>query len=116
MGHHRQKRHNRRFGKAYTEWACILGFVTVAILIAGGPMGENASSSIQTTASGIGNPSELINNPIFRGNSGSTASGGSGSSTKGNNGLGNGYDPQPPGNPPVNDGEGTSPGNPGNRR
>ena len=32
---------------------------------------------------------------------------------KGNNGVGNGLDPQPPGNPPINDGEGTSPGNPG---
>jgi len=35
---------------------------------------------------------------------------------KGNNGVGNGVDPQPPGNPPVNDGPGTGPGNPGNRR
>ena len=35
--------------------------------------------------------------------------------TKGNNGVGNGVDPQPPGNPPVNDGPGTSPGNPGNK-
>ncbi|MBC8247227.1 MAG: choice-of-anchor L domain-containing protein [Deltaproteobacteria bacterium] len=35
--------------------------------------------------------------------------------TKGNNGVGNGADPQPPGNPPINDGEGTSPGNPGNK-
>ena len=34
---------------------------------------------------------------------------------KGNNGVGNGVDPQPPGNPPVNDGPGTSPGNPGNK-
>jgi hypothetical protein len=34
---------------------------------------------------------------------------------KGNNGVGNGVDPQPPGNPPVNDGPGTSPGHPGNR-
>ena len=33
----------------------------------------------------------------------------------GNNGVGNGIDPQPPGNPPVNDGPGTGPGNPGNR-
>ncbi|RJR51575.1 MAG: hypothetical protein C4576_03520, partial [Desulfobacteraceae bacterium] len=33
---------------------------------------------------------------------------------KGNNGVGNGLDPQPPGNPPINDGYGTSPGNPGN--
>ena len=37
------------------------------------------------------------------------------SPTKGNNGVGNGLDPQPPGNPPVNDGLGTSPGNPGNK-
>lgn len=35
-------------------------------------------------------------------------------SAKGNNGVGNGLDPQPPGNPPINDGPGTSPGNPGN--
>lgn len=36
-------------------------------------------------------------------------------SAKGNNGVGNGLDPQPPGNPPINDGPGTGPGNPGNR-
>jgi hypothetical protein len=29
--------------------------------------------------------------------------------------VGNGEDPQPPGDPPVNDGEDTGPGNPGNR-
>lgn len=33
----------------------------------------------------------------------------------GNNGVGNGLDPQPPGNPPINDGPGTGPGNPGNQ-
>lgn len=37
------------------------------------------------------------------------------SPTHGNNGVGNGQDPQPPGNPPINDGPGTGPGNPGNR-
>jgi hypothetical protein len=37
------------------------------------------------------------------------------SPVKGNNGVGNGEDPQPPGNPRINDGPGTSPGNPGNR-
>jgi SdrD B-like domain len=36
-------------------------------------------------------------------------------SPKGNNGVGNGLDSQPPGNPPVNDGEGTSPGTPGHQ-
>ncbi len=34
---------------------------------------------------------------------------------KGNNGVGNGIDPPPPGNPPINDGPGTGPGRPGNR-
>ena len=34
---------------------------------------------------------------------------------KGNNGVGNGLDPQPRGNPPVNDGPGTTPGSPGNQ-
>ena len=36
-------------------------------------------------------------------------------SGKGNNGVGNGLDGQPPGNPPINDGSGTGPGRPGNR-
>jgi len=35
---------------------------------------------------------------------------------KGNNGVGNGVDPQPPGNPKPNDLPGTSPGNPGNKQ
>jgi len=34
---------------------------------------------------------------------------------KGDNGVGNGEDPQPRRNPPVNDGPGTGPGNPGAR-
>ena len=38
-----------------------------------------------------------------------------GGDPKGNNGVGNGYDPQPPGNPPINDGPGTGPGEPGNQ-
>lgn len=41
--------------------------------------------------------------------------GGGGGGPKGNNGVGNGLDPQPPGNPPINDGPGTGPGNPGLR-
>jgi hypothetical protein len=43
------------------------------------------------------------------------SAGGGGGSTSGNNGVGNGMDPQPPGNPPINDGAGTSPGNPAAR-
>jgi hypothetical protein len=48
-------------------------------------------------------------------NSSAVAASGGGGGPFGNNGVGNGYDPQPPGNPPVNDGVGTGPGNPGNR-
>jgi hypothetical protein len=44
------------------------------------------------------------------------ASHGSSKPVKGNNGVGNGEDPQPPGNPRVNDGAGTGPGHPGQRR
>lgn len=44
-----------------------------------------------------------------------SARGGSHGGHRGNNGVGNGFDPQPPGNPPINDGVGTFPGNPGNR-
>jgi hypothetical protein len=44
------------------------------------------------------------------------ASGGGGGTVHGNNGVGNGYDPQPPGNPPPNDtGPNMGPGNPDNR-
>jgi len=39
------------------------------------------------------------------------AGSGSGRAENGNNGIGNGVDPQPPGNPPVNDGPGAEPGN-----
>ncbi|WP_428269686.1 hypothetical protein [Haliangium sp.] len=41
--------------------------------------------------------------------------GGSDGGERGNNGVGNGEDPQPRGDPPVNEGPGTGPGEPGNR-
>jgi len=37
------------------------------------------------------------------------------SGQQGNNGVGNGVDPQPPGNPPINDPPGSGPGNPAAR-
>ncbi len=40
---------------------------------------------------------------------------GRGDKEHGNNGVGNGQDPQPPGKPPVNDDAGTGPGRPGNK-
>ena len=43
----------------------------------------------------------------------SFAGSGSGQAEHGNNGVGNGQDPQPPGNPPINDGIGSGPGSPG---
>lgn len=46
---------------------------------------------------------------------GSNQEAGYGDSDKANNGLGNGRDPAPPGNPRLNDGPNTSPGHPGTR-
>ncbi|HLF94806.1 MAG TPA: hypothetical protein VJB14_15175 [Planctomycetota bacterium] len=46
---------------------------------------------------------------------GGAKEGGAKDGRKGNNGVGNGQDPPPPGKPPVNDGPGTRPGNPGNK-
>jgi hypothetical protein len=43
------------------------------------------------------------------------ASSSKGPRTRGDNGVGNGLDLQPPGNPPINDDTGTGPGNPGNK-
>ena len=37
------------------------------------------------------------------------------SAQQGNNGVGNGVDPQPPGNPPINDPPGSGPGTPAAR-
>ena len=50
-----------------------------------------------------------------KGNQGGNNNDNNGDKPKGNNGVGNGEDGQPPGEPPINDGEGTSPGNPGNK-
>ncbi len=46
---------------------------------------------------------------------GNQGNGNNGNKVKGNNGVGNGIDAQPRGNPPINDGKGTSKGNPGNK-
>lgn len=43
------------------------------------------------------------------------AGSGSGRAEKGNNGVGNSQDPQPPGNPPLNDGPASGSGNPGRK-
>lgn len=44
-----------------------------------------------------------------------SSTGGTPERPKGNNGVGNGLDGQPPGNPKVNDGPGTGPGSPGDK-
>ncbi|WP_420208311.1 vWA domain-containing protein [Candidatus Electronema sp. JC] len=78
---------------------------TLTVADSGG-VGDNIIwTIIATDPSGNATTAEghvLVANP---GSSGETA----------NNGVGNGQDPQPPGNPPVNDGQGTSPGNPGRK-
>jgi hypothetical protein len=85
----------------------------------GGTTGGNVITNIsipQGQGSGAYNFGEVVHGPSAP----SDSSGNNGNHygqnrTKGNNGVGNGLDPQPPGNPPINDGAGTSPGSPGNR-
>ena len=91
--------HRNRRGLAIPEWFCILGLVTVALCAVLFSFGHLLSDDLNTTAEGIGDPSTLLGQI----------------STRGNNGVGNGEDPQPPGDPPINDGPGTGPGNPGNK-
>ena len=87
--------------------SCVVGLSgdTITITDSGG-VGDNIVWTIVATdQSGNTTTAEghvLVENP---GRSGE----------KGNNGVGNGEDPQPRGNPPINDGPGTSPGNPGNK-
>lgn len=71
-------------------------------------------------AEGPGNPATSVGGPPNSGWPGMPGDWGppelpGNSGPHGNNGVGNGIDPQPPGNPPVNDGPGTGPGNPGRR-
>ncbi len=78
-------------------------------------VGESASTSGpdgggQAAASG---ESSGAGDPGNQGG-GQVAATGQGGGGNGNNGVGNGDDPQPPGDPQVNDGQGTGPGNPGN--
>jgi hypothetical protein len=56
-------------------------------------------------------PADKASDPSFAPNDDESE----GDEAKGNNGVGNGQDPQPPGDPPINDGPGTSPGAPGNK-
>ena len=112
MQHYPYNRRNRR-GLAIPEWCCILGFVALVLFAVGGSLGDFLQTDLDATADGLANPDELLSHPMFRDRSGDQDEGQS--KPKGNNGVGNGEDPQPPGNPPINDGPGTGPGNPGNR-
>ena len=84
---------------------------------------EDSSDSTETgdgTTYGTGDSGSNSNNGNGNGNNGNgngntNSEGDSTGGTNGNNGVGNGEDPPPPGNPPVNDGAGTGPGNPGNQ-
>jgi hypothetical protein len=87
--------------------SCVVGLSgdTITISDSGGVGNNIVWTIVATDQSGNTTTAEgrvLVENP---GKSGE----------KGNNGVGNGTDPQPPGNPPINDGPGTSPGNPGNK-
>ena len=86
----------------------------------GGNTGHNVITGIsivQGQGSGAYNFAQVVHTPNKApdtpGNNGNHNGQNKERPEKGNNGVGNGLDAQPPGNPPVNDGTGTSPGSPG---
>lgn len=108
------KRHQKpydRHGLAIPEWFCILAFLAVGSLALWNTFGQSVAQYDHGTAASVRDPSLLIHHPAF----GSATSGDSQTDEYANNGVGNGEDAQPPGDPPINDGAGTSPGDPGNQ-
>jgi len=127
------------------EWFCIFGLLVMGGFVFWYTFGDFVRQDVTETKSGVADPARLVNHPLIRGTSQTATQNriatrserasatrsaddslpsvsserlqqdGTRSRTKGNNGVGNGEDPQPPGDPPVNDGPGTGPGNPGNR-
>jgi hypothetical protein len=107
-------RTSHRRGLATVEWFCILGFGTLVLLASVSSLGGIAKLGLDDNAKQWGDPSQTVSETAA--SPASEAESESKSKSKGNNGVGNGSeDGQPPGNPPVNDGEGTGPGNPGNK-
>ena len=78
------------------------------------PPGTTPVTTPGTNAPSGGLPGDSASTPPSGGSSDGDGDGDD-QKEKGNNGVGNGQDPQPPGDPPVNDGPGTSPGDPGNK-
>ena len=110
MTHRRSRNRYNRRGLAIAEWFCILGLVAAALFLFISTFGDSLSGDINSTADGLGEPSKLLKQIGDRAEKIRKARG-----PNGNNGVGNGEDPPPPGNAPINDGPGTGPGNPGNR-
>lgn len=123
-----QRRHRR--GMAVSEWFIVLGLLALGLVWWGNSLGTTVSGDLTQTGSDLGDPAALakrFGNTPTSGGGGSTATTTTGGSSegssedggsskpKGNNGVGNGEDGAPPGEPPENDGEGTGPGNPGNK-
>jgi hypothetical protein len=84
---------------------------------AGPIVGGTTGGTVVGGGTGMGGNNPPANNPGMGGNNPPANNPGNPDkpdTPKGNNGVGNGVDPQPPGSPPVNDGPGTGPGNPGN--
>ena len=108
----------RRHGVGTVETVCVAVFIVIGLLLSIGTLGSFTSKKLESDAKEITNRESLMKRfcgkpslPVTEEEEGYVKS----NRRKGNNGVGNGEDPQPPGDPPINDGPGTSPGNPGNR-
>jgi len=108
----------RRYGVCTIETVCVGVFIVIGLTVSIGTLGSFTSKKLESNAKEITNRENLMkrfcgkpSQTVTEDEEGYVKS----NRRKGNNGVGNGEDPQPPGNPPINDGPGTSPGNPGNR-
>jgi len=108
-GRNRKRRYNRR-GLALPEWFCLVGLLMAGVFVFWNMFGDPVQEQMNSTGAGVADPSQLLN---YIGSPGGGEQKGHKGGPQGNNGVGNGEDPQPPGNPPINDGPGTGPGNPG---
>ena len=91
--------------------SCVVAMdgATITILDSGGVDDNITWHIVATDANGNVTEADYATLVINPGN------GNNYSGDNGNNGVGNGVDGQPSGDPPINDDEGTSPGNPGNK-
>ncbi len=91
----RQPKHHKRqlrLGIGLVELAVILAAITLVVFIGISQLGSSVSADLNQTASGVGEPAQLVHHSRFTGQTGQngdgTADNGSGGTSGGDNGSG----------------------------